>query len=92
VSSVSAGKRSEGRLGGFRAARKDPRFAPAGAVVFTALPPARPTAFRHAASAAQNSPNTLMYRSTSGSLCCTDRVHCSSSPGVMKMPRLSNQG
>ena len=43
-------------------------------------------------SSLQNSVNTSTYRSISASVCCTDRVHCSSSPGVMKMPRLSSQG
>ncbi len=39
-------------------------------------------------SSPQNSEKPSMYRWTSFSSCCTETVHCSSSPGVMKMPRL----
>src|SRR6266567_489038 len=41
------------------------------------------------ASSAQNSPKASTYRRISDSECCTDSVHCSSSPGVMKMPRFT---
>ena len=40
----------------------------------------------------QNSPNASTYFCTSSSVCCTETVHCSSSPGVMKMPRLTIHG
>ena len=36
--------------------------------------------------------NAAMYRFTSASECCTEIVHCSSSPGVMKMPRFTMNG
>ena len=47
---------------------------------------------RQPASATQNSPNASTYVWTSSSVCCTEIVHCSSSPGVMKMPRLTMNG
>ena len=45
-----------------------------------------------AATAAQNAANTSTYRSMSSSVCCTEIVHCSSSPGVMNTPRFTTHG
>jgi hypothetical protein len=44
--------------------------------------------FGYIVSSRQNSEKPSTYRSMSSSSCCTETVHCSSSPGVMKMPRL----
>ena len=41
---------------------------------------------------AQRPANCSTYRSMSSVVCCTEIVHCSSSPGVMKMPRLIAHG
>ena len=43
---------------------------------------------RQPASSWQKPWNASMYFWTSSSVCCTEIVHCSSSPGVMKSPRL----
>ncbi len=45
-------------------------------------------ACRYPASSPQNSPNASTYVRMSSSECWTEIVHCSSSPGVMKIPRL----
>ena len=47
---------------------------------------------RYFTSSWQNSPNASTYVRMSSSVCCTEIVHCSSSPGVMKMPRLIIHG
>ena len=43
---------------------------------------------RQPASSWQKPSNASMYFWTSSSVCCTEIVHCSSSPGVMNSPRL----
>ena len=43
---------------------------------------------RQPASSWQKPANASTYFWTSSSVCCTEIVHCSSSPGVMKSPRL----
>src|SRR6202008_3624104 len=45
---------------------------------------ARGPALHYDASSRHRSVKFSTYRSTSASVCCTDNVHCSSSPGVMK--------
>ena len=47
---------------------------------------------RYFESSWQNSPNASTYFAMSSSVCCTEIVHCSSSPGVMKMPRFTIHG
>ena len=47
----------------------------------------RQIALAHAVRSLASSANTSMKRSMSASSCCTESVHSSSRPGVMKTPR-----
>ena len=77
------------RAGARRCARPSPRAAGSARRRSAAHAPRAPPRSRlaHDVRSAASSANTSMKRSMSASSCCTESVHSSSRPGVMKTPR-----